>query len=53
MGILHRSNMTGGARREILCNQAGVFNAQCGNEITSERIAELSARVDQLSGSGA
>ena len=40
-------------RREILCNQAGVFNAQCGNEITSERIAELSARVDQLSGSGA
>ena len=40
-------------RREILCNQGGVLNAQCGNEITSERIAELSARVDQFSGAGA
>ena len=40
-------------RREILCTQDGVFNAQCGNEITSERIAELSARVDQFSGAGA
>ncbi len=40
-------------RRTILCNQGGQFNAQCGNEITYERIAELSARVDALSRPGA
>jgi hypothetical protein len=36
-------------RLTILCDEGGTFDAQCGDEITSERIAELSARVDALS----
>jgi hypothetical protein len=36
-------------KRAILCDRAGVFDTQCGDEITAERIADLSGRVDTLS----